>query len=275
MEDLIAITDSLYQLNDKDFVSLFSKERVNSIGGKISYQNYYECSKALYPAIHTIEVILRNKIDKVLCKYNPKSPSWIMDLFFYINQNHLNTKKESDIEKIKESIAKVVSKLDRTHQYSSVGDFWNRCQNKSSVHSILISRLSFGFWILILKNEKLFCDIHQTSIDLAKTIFPILANKISKNPSLFFSFLHNKSRREFQIKANKKTKKLLSASEKTIILVSFLNSIRNRLVHCEFLFKRGESITTKVASKNYYFDGKRKNIKKYLITILEEFSRNN
>lgn len=275
MKDLITITDSLYRVDNKRFEDLFSKERVKSIGGIAQYQNYYESSKDLYPTIHTIEVILRNRIDKVLCNHNPKSLSWIMDLLLYIIQNHPNAKKGSDTDKIKENIAKVVSKLDQANQYSSIKDFWTHCQNKSVIHSILISRLNFGFWILILKNEKLLYNIHNSSIDLAGAIFPILANKILKDPSLFFSFLHNKSRRELQIKASKKTKKLLSVSEKTIILVSFLNSIRNRLVHCEFLFKRGESITTKVASKNYYFDGKRKNIKKYLIVILEEFKSSN
>lgn len=274
MKELIAITDSLYQIDKKSFEALFSKERVKSLGRQKIYQDYYEDTKALYPAIHTIEVILRNRIDKVLCKYNPKSHSWIMDLLFYINYNHSSAEKGSDIEKIRKNITKVVSKIDKTHQYSSTSDFWSNCQNKSEIHAILISRLNFGFWILILKNEKLLCNLYKISIDLAEIVFPILTNKISKNLSLFYSFLHSKSRREFQSRANKKTKKLLSPSEKTIILVSFLNSIRNRLDHCEFLFKRGEGITTRIASKNYYFEDRKKTIKQYLITILEEFSGN-
>lgn len=221
MKDLITITDSLYRVDNKRFEDLFSKERVKSIGGIAQYQNYYESSKDLYPTIHTIEVILRNRIDKVLCNHNPKSLSWIMDLLLYIIQNHPNAKKGSDTDKIKENIIKVVSKLDQANQYSSIKDFWTHCQNKSVIHSILISRLNFGFWILILKNEKLLYNIHNSSIDLAGAIFPILANKILKDPSLFFSFLHKKAEENCRSKLAKRPKSFYQYQKKQSFLFRF------------------------------------------------------
>lgn len=265
--DLIKITDRLYQLDEANFEKLFSKQRVKSIGGQKNYEDYYEFSKSLYPAIHTLEVILRNKIDSVLSQFDSKNPYWIMALYFYNARILKDKNQQKAILKVQRNIENVIQDLPHSKKYPTISLFWEKCQDKKDFHNILISRLNLGFWITILQNNKFFNDAYNLNIDFAQCIFPKLENRIRTDRSEFFGFLSKQKQISHKVQG-------VTHSEKTLILVSFLSSIRNRLNHCETLFKpnsKKPSITTKLYGIEVYFDCRKSKILKLLINILEDF----
>lgn len=77
------------------------------MGGEKKYQDYYKITKALYPAIHTIEIVLRNKINNTLTKH---SSSWVLDFYFYEWGGKGNFAKEITA-KMKDSIKKILLTL--------------------------------------------------------------------------------------------------------------------------------------------------------------------
>lgn len=261
-KELIKATDSLYQVDEETFKELFSDQRVKSIGGQKEYQDYYRSSKPIYPAIHTLEVVLRNKIDKTLSKYHPY---WIMDLCFFNAKKLKDKTLEKTILNTQKNIEKIIESISTTE--TTISSFWNKCQDKENVHSILVSRLNLGFWIVILQNNRLFNNVYNKKLDFAKEIFPKLTNKIKKKHKIFYDFLSKKSDFSNRLRG-------MSPSEKTIFLVSLLSSIRNRLNHCEILFRNNgnSSITAKQYGIKIYLECRKNKIFEFLITILEEFS---
>lgn len=149
--DLIKATDNLYQVDEAIFEMLFSKPRVKSFGGQREYRDYCHSSKSLYPAIHTLEVVLRNQIDRTLSIY---SPYWIMNLLFYDTMSLKDKNHQIAILKAQKNIEGVIKDLPHPKKYSSISVFWENCKNKQEFHNILISRLNLGFWITILQNNK-------------------------------------------------------------------------------------------------------------------------
>lgn len=158
--DLIRATDSLYQVDEATFNKLFSAQRIQNFGGWMGYKNYYQSSKPLYPAIHTLEVVLRNQIDRTLSKYNPQDPYWIMNLFFYNARTLRDKNQQIAISKAQKNIESAIENLS-CFQNSTISAFWNNYQDKKEIHNILISRLNLGFWIIILQNNKLFNNIYS------------------------------------------------------------------------------------------------------------------
>lgn len=256
LRELIDTTNKIYSIEEKRFKELFFYQRVDNIGGQQRYLEYLDTTKNLYPAIHSIEVILRNRIDHILSRYNPH---WIVKLYF---QNNLDFKK---------SIDKVLNDIEGKESHTMTESLWNASPKKDEIHNTLVSRLNFGFWIVILFNEKTLSNIFNANLDFAKEIFPKLNARISANPSFFFSFLDNSTKKELLGISRNKQNKILKVETKTLILASFITSIRNRLYHCEFLFKRGKGITTRKSKITYYFDDRRNKIFSYLKIILEEF----
>lgn len=260
LQGLISATDKLYKTDEAIFIKNFSSQRVISIGGQKKYQNYFEITKALYPAIATIEVVLRNKINITLIKH---SPYWIMEFYFYEGEIKGNFGKEIT-SKMKDSIAKVLLTLGAKSE--DVRGFWEKCKDREAIHYSLLSKLTFGFWIMVLHNEKVFNNLYGADINFAKSVFPKLEANLTENPSLFFAFLHHESKATL-----KPIKARLSPSHRTLILASFLTSIRNRLNHCEFLFKEKRNITTKSSKVKAYLKDTQNNVIEYLICILESF----
>lgn len=258
LQNLINATDRLYQTDEAVFIDNFSIQRYQSIGGQKKYQKYFEATKSLYPAIATIEVVLRNKINNTLAKY---SSYWIMDFYFYDGEIKGNFGKEIT-SKMKDSITKVLL----TFGVKKDNGFWEKYRDKEAIHYALLSKLTFGFWIMVLHNEKVFNNLYQADINFAKNVFPKLEEKLTRDPSLFFSFLHHESKATLKI-----IKDRLFPSHRTLILASFLTSIRNRLSHCEFLFKEKKNITTKSSKVKAYLKDTQSNVIRYLICILESF----
>lgn len=265
-DDLIKATDNLYQVDEANFKMLFSKPRVKIFGNQKEYEKYYHSSKSLYPAIHTLEVVLRNKIDSVLSQF-AKDPYWIMALYFYNARVLKDKNQQMAILKAQKNIESVIKNLPHPKKYPTISVFWDNCQDKQEFHNILISRLNLGFWITILQNNKFFNDTYNTNIDFAQCIFPKLESRIRTNRSEFFGFISKQKQPPRKVQG-------VTSSKKTILLVSFLSGIRNRLNHCEILFKpNGGSlnITTKLDGIEIYFDCRKNRILKLLVTILEDF----
>lgn len=121
--------------------------------------------------------------------------------------------------------------------------------------------------ITILQNNKFFNDTYNTNIDFARCIFPKLESRIRTNRSEFFRFISKQKQIPRKVQG-------ATPSEKTILLVSFLSGIRNRLNHCEILFKPSGgslNITTKLYNIEIYFDCRKNRILKLLATISEDF----
>lgn len=262
LQDLINAVNRLYHADEATFTHNFSSQRLQSIGGQKKYQDYFEITKFLYPTISTIEVILRNKINTTLSKH---SSHWLMDFYFYEGTIKGNFGKEITA-KMKDSIEKVLVSLGA--KSGNILGFWEKCKDREAMHYTILSRLTFGFWIMVLHNEKSFNNLYQTDMEFAKSIFPKLEAKLTKDPSLFFSFLHHESKATL-----KPIKARLFPSHRTLILASFLTSIRNRLNHCEFLFKNKRGITAKSSKVKAYLKDTQSNVIKYLICILENFEK--
>lgn len=266
-DDLIKATDNLYQVDEANFKMLFSEPRVKSFGGQEEYRNYFHSSKSLYPAIHTLEVVLRNKIDSVLSQFDSNDPYWIMALYFYNARVLKDKNQQMAILKAQKNIESVIKNLPHPKKYPTISVFWDKCQNKQEFHNILISRLNLGFWITILQNNKFFNDTYNTNIDFAQRIFPKLESRIQTKRSEFFRFIGKQKQTPKKVQG-------ATPSEKTILLVSFLSGIRNRLNHCEILFKPSGgslNITTKLYDIEIYFDCRKNRILELLVTILEDF----
>lgn len=260
LQGLISATQKPYFANEESFIKNFSSQRVVSIGGQKKYQNYFEITKVLYPAIATIEVILRNRINYTLTKH---SPFWILDFYFYEWDGKGNFRREITT-KMKDSIEKVLLALGaKSHD---IAGFYEKCKDKEAIHYAILSRLTFGFWIMVLHNEKCFNNLYGADIDFAKSVFPKLESHLAEKPSFFFTFLHHESK-----KALKPIENRLLPSHRTLILASFLTSIRNRLNHCEFLFKEKKGITAKSSKVKAYLKDTQSNVMRYLICILESF----
>lgn len=61
LNQLITTTDRLYLLDKTAFENLFSKQRIESVGGEKKYQDYYKITKALYPEFFsTYHLLLMN-----------------------------------------------------------------------------------------------------------------------------------------------------------------------------------------------------------------------
>ncbi|RDU70800.1 hypothetical protein [Helicobacter brantae] len=260
LQNLNNAVDRLYLTDKTTFIHNFSIQRYQSIGGQEKYQKYFEITKSLYPAIATIEIILRNKINNTLTKH---SAYWIMDFYFYEGEVKGNFGKEITL-KMKDSILKVLLTLGA--KSNDIEGFWEKCKEKEAIHYSILSKLTFGFWIMVLHNEKIFNNLYQADINFAKNVFPKLEERPTKDPSLFFSFLHHESKATLKI-----IKDRLFPSHRTLILASFLTSIRNRLSHCEFLFKEKKNITTKSSKVKAYLKDTQSNVIRYLVCILESF----
>lgn len=260
LQDLISATQKPYFTNEVSFAKNFSAQRIASVGGQKKYQDYFEITKILYPAIATIEVILRNRIDTTLAKH---SPYWIIDFYFYEWRSKGNFGKEITT-KMKDSIEKILLTLGA--KSCDIAGFYAKCKDKEAIHSTILSRLTFGFWIMALHNQKCFNDLYGADIDFAKSVFPKLEARLADKPSFFFTFLHHESK-----KALKPIENRLLPSHRTLILASFLTSIRNRLNHCEFLFKEKRNITTKSSKVKAYLKDTKSNVIHFLICILESF----
>lgn len=179
LQGLISATDKLYKTDEAIFIKNFSSQRVVGIGGQKKYQNYFEITKALYPAIATIEVVLRNKINNTLTKH---SPYWIMEFYFYEGEIKGNFGKEIT-SKMKDSIAKVLLTLGAKSE--DIRGFWEKCKDREAIHYSLLSKLTFGFWIMVLHNEKVFNNLYGADINFAKSVFPKLEASLTENPSFF------------------------------------------------------------------------------------------
>lgn len=260
LQELIRATQKPYFADEESFTINFSAQRIASVGGQKKYQDYFEVTKTLYPAITTIEVIIRNRINHALIKH---SSCWLLDFYFYKWEGKGNFGKEITA-KMKDSIEKIILSLGaKSHD---IAGFLEKCKDKEVIHYTILSRLTFGFWIMVLHNEKCLNDLYGADINFAKSVFPKLEEKLTKDPSLFFSFLHYES-----ISTLKPLKSRLLPSHRTLILVSFLTSIRNRLNHCEFLFKGKKGITAKSSRFKACLRDTQSNVIRYLICILESF----
>lgn len=80
LQELIRATQKPYFADEESFTINFSAQRIASVGGQKKYQDYFEVTKTLYPAITTIEVIIRNRINHALIKH---SSCWLLDFYFY------------------------------------------------------------------------------------------------------------------------------------------------------------------------------------------------
>lgn len=272
IQQLIQSTDDFYySTSPQDFEKLFSLERVQSIKGQDNYKRYFEDLKALYPAIYTIEIVLRNKIDSAITQHRPH---WIVELYL----SNTQVKQSDIVGKMKEKIKKELIKEHKKPQHITkypifFSSLWNQADQskRDQIHHCLVSRLNLGFWIMILQNKKTLEDIFENISLSFANIAPQLGSFLASNKGKKVVKLHYKYRDHYESLA------WLDDEEKTIIFLSFITSIRNRLMHCEFLFKNTESITTKYRNKRnkrnkpFYFSLKdtRKNIANYLKTILE------
>lgn len=146
--------------------------------------------ESLYPAIHTLEVVLRNQIDRTLSIY---SPYWIINLLFYDTMSLKDKNHQIAILKAQKNIEGVIKDLPHPKKYSSISVFWENCKNKQEFHNILISRLNLGFWITILQNNKLFNNIYNKHLDFAEEISPKLNSRIKKRQKTFYDFLSKKN----------------------------------------------------------------------------------
>jgi hypothetical protein len=124
------------------------KKHLDAAGEDMAVQHYYECKNLCTVAmqqIETFEVILRNIIHSILLSKN---------------QNYLDksTKilNKSDYQKINETIIY----LRRNKTYTVPYDELNNPNER------IVSNLTFGFWITLLKNQKLslFKDIFSKNI---------------------------------------------------------------------------------------------------------------
>lgn len=265
--DLFNIVNNLDQMGDMTFKRILPNQRSTNTGKPKNYKNHCEFSKILHPIIHAFEVILRKKIDNVLSRSNPNHPYWVMTLYFYNAKVLKDKNQQNTILKAQKNIEDAIEQLPHPKKYPTISVFWNNCQYKKTFHDILVSHLNLGFWIIILQNNIFFSNTHNTNVDFAQYLFPKLKEKIQKNQSEFFNFL-SKQKQSSQ-KINKTT-----SSEKTILLVSFLSSIRRRLNHCESFLKpnnKKSNITTKLYDIEIYFDCRKNKIIKLLTTILEDF----
>lgn len=189
-----------------------------------------------------------------------------MALYFYNTRILKDKYQQIAILKAQKNIDMVVKELPQFKNFPTPKAFWDGCQDKENIHNILVSRLNLGFWITILQNNIFFNNTYGSNTDFAKAMFPKLEKKIRRDKKEFFYFLSRQK---------KMPKKIYNTtpSEKAIILVSFLSGIRNRLNHCEILFKRNNepSITTKLNGIEVYLECRKNRILKLLVNILENF----
>lgn len=82
LQEFIRTTQKPYFADEESFAINFSAQRIASVGGQKKYQDYFEITKTLYPAITTIEVIIKH------------SACWLLDFYFYEWEGKENFEKE-------------------------------------------------------------------------------------------------------------------------------------------------------------------------------------
>ena len=128
-----------YFADEESFTINFSAQRIASVGGQKKYQDYFEVTKTLYPAISTIEVIIRNRINHTLIKH---SSCWLLDFYFYKWEGKGNFGKEITA-KMKDSIEKILLSLGaKSHD---IAGFWKNARTKKSFIILSSHDLHLGF----------------------------------------------------------------------------------------------------------------------------------
>lgn len=220
IQQLIQSTDDFYySTSPQDFEKLFSLQRVQSIQGQDNYKRYFEDLKALYPAIYTIEIVLRNKIDSTITQHKPH---WIVELYL----SNTQVKQSDIVGKMKEKIEKELIKEHKKPQHIAkypifFSSLWNQADQskRDQIHHCLVSRLNLGFWIIVLQNENALKHIFRNA--------PLNLANIAPQLGSFLVTKRGKKVVSLRYKRHYVDLAQLSNREKNIIFLSFITSIRN------------------------------------------------
>lgn len=261
--------------NEKKAKLLFSTKRIESFGGAYKYLSHLQFTQEIFPLIQNIEIILRNKIDAVMRGH---SHTWLIDLyfldfgFFGLEYQKLNEDRQENYKKSQKDLSKELSKIFKQEGICSkeYKTDKNKILSIRDIHERLLSKMSLGFWISIFLNNDF------KSFDLHSIIFPKLFARIKEDKNFLLSFL-DEGDYSYIKRYNPNHRDCV------LILVSFLTSIRNRVLHWENLLKTSNqsgnirsSIRTSIVcfGKNkplfLSFRTGRKNIRKYLEMLLED-----
>lgn len=278
--------DTIFSLSEKDFNRLLSEERVKTFGGQESYKNHLLFIQEIYPSLQMIEVLLRNKIDYFFKKaitqssFTSLSSEWLLDLYATnFKPLQISSWVKTDIEKLQNKIhselLSMKKRLNFTHNKDSRKNwiaFLSSAKNRSQIHNLLVSKLNFGFWINIFSLHFYIQRETKIQLNLAKNIFP----------SLYSTFSNQLGREEFlrffdTVCHNSIDNLLFSNQQNTlhkiIVFVSMIRVIRNRISHCEFLFKYNSShssIRLFYQNNTFYLRADKNNIAEYLDYLLKD-----
>lgn len=265
LNDLENLKNQLFALDDHSFNEIFSQERVELFGGKENYKRHLEFSCKIFPYIHLIEVLLRNRINYALINAIRShqsslftSEEWLFDLI----ENNIPHPRFSDFKK---KLCEILKPQIQTELSSKSND------EKKEIHSILISKLNLGTWrdIIAFSHEidKVF---FSEKCNLKKDIFPKLYSVFENSNSDFESFLDPVCHKGID-------EKFPNLSQRIVIFVSFFTSLRNRMFHWEYLFKYDPNghysrIQTRFGSSKFSLVANEENIERYLKRLLESLS---
>lgn len=280
--------DNIFSMDEKDIDILFSEERVKTFGGKESYKDHLLFIQEIYPSLQMIEVLLRNKIDLCFKRAITQSPhtsfsnEWLLDLYATnYKPLRLSSWVKLDIERLQNKIHSELLSMKKRLNFTYSKDsrknwiaFLTSSKNRSYIHNLLVSKLNFGFWINIFSLHFYIQRENKIQLDLAKNIFPSLYALFSSRLGReeFLKFFDTACHHSIDYKLFSNQQNTLS---KVIVFVSMIRVMRNRISHCEFLFKYNNthsSIRLLFQGNDFYLKANKSNIIKYLDYLLRDLS---
>lgn len=127
---------------EEQYKNIFSDNRINSYSSVEQHDLNLELIKNLTKPLAVIEIVLRNRINKIMQKMKDE---WILELSKTLNEKH----KEKPLSGYKAIIYRKINE-----------EIYKKDTPKIITNDQLISRMSFGFWtnmisfLLDLKHEK-------------------------------------------------------------------------------------------------------------------------
>lgn len=287
---LYSCLDNIFSMDKNTLDILFSEERINIFGGKEAYKDQLLFIQEIYPSLQIIEVLLRNKIDLYFKKTIAQSSStffsneWLLDLYsINFKAFQIPSQAKIGIEKLQNKIFEELQRMQEKFNYKEVPHqtkrqswilFLRQSSNRDQIHSLLLSRLSLGFWTRLLGLHFFIQKATNLRLDLAKNLFDNLYNSfaIQGNEKLYCKFFDCVCHQDIStLFANKR-----SGSNRVILFVSIFRTIRNRVSHCESLLKSVDnhsSIYYKLGRETYYLRADKKILVDYLHMLLEDLVR--
>lgn len=279
--------NSLFALRESSLEILLSKSRIGAFGGKEKYKEHLDFTQGIFPSLQIIEVLLRNKIDLsfknaiILSSPQVWSNEWILDFYaFNFKSLLIQDKIKIQIERLQEKIFQELKSLEDKLGFKPNPTFTTRqswihflhhTKKRQEIHSWLISKMSLGFWIEILRLHFFIQKTTHLKLELSKNIFQNLFTTFSspQNQELYCKFFDEICHSNI----NKLFLDQRSCANRVIIFVSMIKAIRNRVAHCENLLKdstKPSSIKLCFGKYDFYLKATKENIVEYLSLLLKD-----